>query len=387
MKKSKYKIAIIGANEFQNKLILKANEIGLETHVFSWGKGEIGQNTANYFYEFDVTDKEGISKKCQDLGVNGVCSIASDLTNITVNYVRKKLGFFRNSDECIEVTTNKFSMRNALKNGKSPIPNYYLLDKKNSTDALTNFPYIVKPVDRSGSRAVTLVKTPCEFDSAILESIQESFVSQAIVEEYIEGTEYSVESFSDNGIHYILQVTEKYTSGSPNFIEIAHIAPAILSEKKIKEIEKIVSNALTNLKVMYGACHSEIKIDSNGVIKIIEIGSRMGGDFIGSDLVCLNTKIDFLNLELLSALQISIESVELNPKINDTETACVIFSFGKTHFELIGNLLSGDTIDSAINHRFKGDVQSSSERYGYHLATIDKNKLKKLIEILQNDII
>ena len=36
------KIVIIGANDFQNQLILKAKEMGFETHVFAWQDGSIG---------------------------------------------------------------------------------------------------------------------------------------------------------------------------------------------------------------------------------------------------------------------------------------------------------------------------------------------------------
>ena len=44
------RLAIIGASYLQNPLILKAKEMGLETHVFAWKAGDIGEKTADYFY-------------------------------------------------------------------------------------------------------------------------------------------------------------------------------------------------------------------------------------------------------------------------------------------------------------------------------------------------
>jgi len=44
------KLAIIGANDFQRQLILKAKEMGLETHVFAWEEGAVGKADADYFY-------------------------------------------------------------------------------------------------------------------------------------------------------------------------------------------------------------------------------------------------------------------------------------------------------------------------------------------------
>ena len=54
------KIVIIGANSFQNPLILKAKEMGYETHIFAWKDGSIGERTADYFYPISIVEKEAI---------------------------------------------------------------------------------------------------------------------------------------------------------------------------------------------------------------------------------------------------------------------------------------------------------------------------------------
>ena len=54
------KVVIIGANSFQNPLILKAKQMGYETHVFAWKSGDIGEKTADYFYPISITEKEKI---------------------------------------------------------------------------------------------------------------------------------------------------------------------------------------------------------------------------------------------------------------------------------------------------------------------------------------
>ena len=54
------KIVIIGANDFQNQLILKAKEMGFETHVFAWQDGSIGERTADYFYPVSIVEIDEI---------------------------------------------------------------------------------------------------------------------------------------------------------------------------------------------------------------------------------------------------------------------------------------------------------------------------------------
>jgi hypothetical protein len=59
------KVAIIGANEFQNPLILAANARGYETHVFAWQDGSIGERTASHFYPISIVDIDLIVAKCR----------------------------------------------------------------------------------------------------------------------------------------------------------------------------------------------------------------------------------------------------------------------------------------------------------------------------------
>ena len=72
--------------------------------------------------------------------------------------------------------------------------------------------------------------------------------------------------------------------------------PAPVSGEMTKKIQEVVEHALDTLDIKYGASHSEIKIDDKGTIKIIEIGGRMGGDCIGSDLVMYSTGYDFVGM-------------------------------------------------------------------------------------------
>ncbi|MGN1327196.1 MAG: acetyl-CoA carboxylase biotin carboxylase subunit family protein, partial [Clostridia bacterium] len=115
-------------------------------------------------------------------------------------------------------------------------------------------------------------------------------------EEYIEGEEYSCECISYKGEHHFLAFTKKYTTGSPNFIETGHCEPSDIQEKYQEEIKKNIFCALDSLGIQNGASHTEFKIDQNGNPTIIEIGARMGGDCIGSDLVPISTGYDYVKM-------------------------------------------------------------------------------------------
>ena len=294
-------IVIIGANDFQKPLIQRAGEMGYETHVFAWKDGATGAKDADYFYEISITEKEKILEKCLEIKPDAVATIGSDLANITVQYLAEKLGLPGNSTECITSSTNKYAMRKAFRKAEIPVP-YFASVKAGDKVTPPSYPVIVKPTDRSGSRAITKVKQESELDIAIETAVQQSFEKRAIVEEYISGAEYSVETISFEGSHHCLAITKKFTTGEPHYIESGHLQPAPLSRQMQEKVETTVFKALDALCVKNGAGHSELRIDKDENIKIIEIGSRMGGDCIGSDLVPLSTGQDFVGMVIDTAL-------------------------------------------------------------------------------------
>ena len=297
------KLAIIGATYLQNPLILEAKKMGLETHVFAWAAGDIGETTADFFYPISIVEKEEILKKCQEIGIDGICSIASDLAMVAVNYVADKMGLSGNSLTCTLKSTNKFAMRNALSEKGVPCPKYILADDSVKLEDIDlEYPIIVKPTDRSGSRGVIKLLNKSGLMSAISSARDVGFEKKAIIEEFIEGKEYSVECISFNGQHKLLAVTEKFTTGSPNFIETGHFEPAPLNDATYDHVREVVFSALDALEIRNGASHSEIMIHDNGTIKVVEIGGRMGGDCIGSSLVRLTTGIDFVHAVIDVAL-------------------------------------------------------------------------------------
>lgn len=307
-------LAIVGASYLQLPLIQKAKEMGYTTHVFAWAANDIGEKAADNFYPISITEVDEITDKCREIGICGICSIATDLGNYTVNYVADKLGLPGNSMESTRKSTNKYLMREAFESCGDPSPRSILVDESTDLSALTlTYPVIVKPTDRSGSRGVFKLESSDGLEQAVKEAIEAGFEKKALIEEFAEGQEYSVEGISYNGVHRVLAITLKYTTGAPHFIETGHLEPAPVSDEVFEKVRTVVLHALDTLEIKNSASHSEIKIDKDGNIKIIEIGSRMGGDVIGSDLVRFSTGIDYVK----AVIQVACgEEPNLEPESN-----------------------------------------------------------------------
>jgi len=296
------KLAIIGASYLQMPLVKKAKEMGIETHCFAWADGAVCKDIADFFYPVSVLDKETILKECLLIGIDGITTIATDIAVPTISYVAQKMNLTGNSHASALSATNKWHMRDVFLKHGCPVPHYKVATEPKITLDSLNLPVIIKPVDRSGSRGVTKVDNAGYIPAAIANALEESISKAAIIEEFIEGDEVSVESISWQGRHYILAITDKVTTGAPNFVELAHHQPSNLPLAILNIIKAETIKALDALDVKYGAAHTEIKITPKGKIYIIEVGARMGGDFIGSHLVQLSTGYDFVKGVIETAL-------------------------------------------------------------------------------------
>lgn len=375
------KIAIMGANSFQNPLILKAKEMGLETHVFAWSDGSIGEKTADYFYPISLTEKDKVLEKCRKINPDAVVTIASDLAAITTQYVAQHLGLNCNSSECMRISTNKYEMRKAFCEAKIPTPKFQIVEQQYNLNPLKDlqFPVIVKPVDRSGSRGIMKVSSFEKLEEAIKISQSYSFEKKAIVEEYLEGEEFSCECISYQGKHYFLALTKKFTSGAPHFIETGHFEPVKLSEHKKEKLKSQIFSALDALKINYGASHSEFKMDNDGNIRIIEIGARMGGDCIGSDLVQISTGYDFVRM----VIEIALGQPPSFKQIRTPQCAAIRFVLSNKDLEILEQIKKEapeiiydvSTIDSIDSHI----VKDSSTRYGYFIVACKDSQIVEKI--------
>src|SRR5262249_51439024 len=137
-------------------------------------------------------------------------------------------------------------------------------------------PAILKPVRGSASCSVIKIDGPAAIEAA-WNAFPETERNRFIVEEFLEGPEFSVESFSFNGFHSILAVTEKHCSES--FVELGHVLPAALPKQTEDEIVACVRNFLDLVTLKDGPAHTEVKLTLAGP-RIVEGHNRVGGDKI-----------------------------------------------------------------------------------------------------------
>ncbi|MBP5769842.1 MAG: ATP-grasp domain-containing protein [Bacteroidaceae bacterium] len=289
------KIAVLGADDNLRPFYRQAKALGYSIVGIAWAEGATCKDFCDTFYPVNFAQKEEVLEICKKEQINGIISFCLESALPTLTYVVQEMGLVGNSYECLHLTQTKFAQREALEHAGIPVPGYYLVkNEEQLSDIHLRYPIIVKPVDAGGSQGICKVEAPEQLLEAFHIAAQRSHCGDVIVEEFVDGREFSVEFISHQGKHYLLQITDKETSGAPRFVEVAHHQPAELSDDVWERIRDMVSKALTALHVENSASHTEIKLNSRGELFIIETGARMGGDYITSDLVRLSTGYDFV---------------------------------------------------------------------------------------------
>ena len=201
------------------------------------------------------------------------------------------------------------------------------------------------------------------------------------MEEFAEGQEYSVECVSWQGNHHFLALTKKYTTGAPHFIETAHLEPAPVPASVTEQVKAITFHALNSLQIKNGASHTELKIAPDGTIKLIEIGGRMGGDCIGSDLVQLSTGIDFVK----AVIDISLGQ---EPDLEGTgkeSAAAIRFIFSDTDMEALDRIKKENPqylVREDVHFESGKTIIDSSTRLGYYLLRAENgNELEAYLPV------
>lgn len=288
------KILILGAGEMQIPVIQKVNELGHESIALDYDEKAVGFAYAQKKYVVSSTDAEKVLEVANKEKVDAILTTSDYPVNVVAK-VCKILNLPAMSPEVANICTNKYLQRKLFSDNGINAPKFYLISDDKSIENYKDFPYIVKPVDSSASRGVKKVVDIEEMREAIKDAIEYSRSGQVLIEQFIGGKEFSVETLTQNDKTTIVNITEKLVIGEDNgyFVEDTHIEPARISAEDWALIEEQVRKALTCIKANNCPSHTEVKL-WNGKAYIIEMACRLGGDYITSDLVPLSTGVDML---------------------------------------------------------------------------------------------
>lgn len=296
------KVIIVGASAWQVPIIQKAKELGYQVGVVDYNPNAVGIPYADAFFNASTNDPEGVYQAALAFGADGLTSVATDMPMRSIAYTCEKMGLVGITPDVAERATDKALMIRAFEQHNVPHPWYFVVENQDvaSIKEKLSYPCICKPIDNSASRGVVIVENEEQLTAAITYSAENGRSGSVIVEELLRGEEISVEAFAVGGQPHVLAITDKLTTGSPHFVEMGHNQPSQFETNLREEITAVAAAAMKAVGIENGPAHIEMMITDRGPV-MIELGARLGGDFITTDLVPLSTGIDVLAATIQSA--------------------------------------------------------------------------------------
>lgn len=316
----KKSILIFGVGELQRSIIRRAKLKGLFTIGIDPCADAVCKDEVDAFEIVGGQDYEGTMAVAKKYGISAIVTAATDKPLVMMALVAKELQLPFFSVETAQWSTDKYQMKQRFMEGGVHCARGRLIAKAEEAEDLC-YPLIVKPRDNSGSRGVKLCRSKEELQESLQEALQYSHLDTVLVEEYIEGQEYSIEGLHYEGKSEVIQFTEKTTTEFPYNVELAHKQPANLTETQKDRIRDLISKIAQCMHFENCASHTELKISDRGII-VIETSPRLGGDYITSTLVPLSTGINMEDQLLNIALGETV----------DTQTGHVDKASGVSYF-------------------------------------------------------
>ncbi len=272
--------ALVLAGGFpQIELIKQLKSRNITVVLADWGENPVAKEYCDVFYQESTLDIEAIKNVAIKESVDFIITVCTDQALLTVAKVSEELGLpcYVDYQTALNVT-NKQYMKNKFAENDIPTAKFVILNKLN-TEVIDGFefPLIVKPVDCNSSKGVVKVYNQNELETAFEADIKMSRSHTAIIEEFIEGKELTVDAYIENGIAKILAVSFNEKIEEENkFVIFRQINPAPVSSQVLHSIELVVQRIAETFALANTPLLVQMLLKNDGLY-VIEFSARTGG--------------------------------------------------------------------------------------------------------------
>jgi hypothetical protein len=273
------------------------------------------------FIETRELTPDVVVKSLKDCGILESVCLFWTLNVVAVGLCHKLnselLGNNKFSIDLANKTQNKYLLRKGLE-GSTYNPEFFVLEcDKEQRNPFPNTKCVIKPFLGYESIGVQLVRSANEFSSAfrksasILNQFDERSLAGSngdldaschlLVEQFIEGPEYSLEIFGIDGKLLCLSICQKSPMKEPFFEELSYQMPASLDAFELQRLGEEGCRIMSALGMKSGIAHLEV-IDSPFGVKALDVGLRIGGGGLTHQLMHIATGLNLVEACLLEAL-------------------------------------------------------------------------------------
>ena len=272
------RLLILGGMRISCEIVNKAKEMGIYTLVADYNSIEDspGKQIADEAVDISVIDVDAVVDYVKNNAIDGVFVGFNDMLLPFYAEICEKAGLpCYGTKKQFEILIAKDQYKELCRQfGVPTIPEFDINDQD------IKYPVLVKPVDNSGSRGISICHNRQELEEAVLVGKQASKTGKVLIERYMEGREVTVFWTFQDGHYYLSALANrhvKYNQGKDVIpLPVGYTFPSVFLQKYRAEIEEKCKQMFRYLGLKDGMMFMQCKVE-DGICYVYDLGYRLTG--------------------------------------------------------------------------------------------------------------
>jgi len=283
------KILLLSGGAYNVRAIERIRNSGLfEVLAVDRDAAAPGLAMAHRANAIDISNVEAVCDWARAEKIDGVMPM-NDSGIAAADQISRALGLIGNGPVCARTATDKAQMRRAWNDAGVPVPRFAAVTDwpgAQRAAATVGFPLVMKPaLTAGGGRGISVVQSAEELQWAFDFATPHAANGVFVVEQFIDGLELTVEYVSVAGRHTLLAVSDKVKPNLRTRVATSLNYSAAVSEETWLKLQLAMPRVLDTLNIRYGISHTEVIVNGDGDIYMVETGARPGGGHIFHTLI------------------------------------------------------------------------------------------------------
>jgi biotin carboxylase len=312
-------VLFVGAGRHQRRAIAQAKAMKLRVAAVDRNSDAPGLADADIKRIVDFADVDAVLRATKQIKIDGVLTVSADRAVPVVAAVAEARGLPGIGTETAHLMTHKVAMRRRLAEAGVPQPRFAavrnLAETRRAADAV-GFPAVLKPADSGGQRGVFRVESLDDVDVHLHEALAASPSAEAILEEYVEGTELNGIVVARNGETIPLTLSDRLRPPGIGFgVGWIHVYPPTIEPGQLEESERVAEHTVHALGLQTGIAFPQLIAAPDGRVVVVECAARIPGGQM-ADLVRVAVGVDLVELQIRMALGDDLPDELVRPRFS-----------------------------------------------------------------------